>query len=71
MSDLDNASKRLEEAFLVIKRRWQASETLWQDQVQRQFEETYWQPLASLVPATLNDLDQLAQTIAQARNNIK
>jgi len=39
--------------------------------VRWQFEREFWQPLESQVPATLKEVERLAQVIAQARRSVK
>jgi hypothetical protein len=71
MSSLNTTAAQLETAWKRLRQRWEDTKTVWNDPVQRHFEKEYWTPLEGQTQATLKELEQLAQVIAQARQKVK
>jgi len=71
MSSLNTAHERIRNGWRVLQRQWQASGTLWNDPVQRRFEREFWQDFERVVPATMNEMQKLAEVIAQARRGVR
>ena len=70
MSTLFVARDQLDSAFQSLQRQWQASCALWDDPVRRHFEREFWQDSERIVLATINEMQKLAEVIAQARRNV-
>ncbi len=71
MSTLFATRDHLDSAFQSLKRQWQASCALWDDPMRRHFEREFWQDLERVVPATMNEMQKLAEVIAQARRSVR
>ena len=54
-----------------LMQQWTASESVWNDQVRRDFEKQYMTPLLEQTEATNKEAARLAEVIAQARRNVK
>ncbi len=65
------ASSEMEQAWQQVRAQWQKAGGVWNDAVRWQFEREFWQPLESLAPATIQEIERLAQVIAQARQNVR
>jgi hypothetical protein len=61
----------MQQAWNVLRQQWQTVTPLWQDQVRRQFEQRFWQPLESQMPALLQEMDNLARVIEQAQRAVR
>ncbi|HIC87993.1 MAG TPA: hypothetical protein EYP04_01105 [Anaerolineae bacterium] len=68
---LNVTHNQLQQAWQQLRRQWQETAALWNDPVRWQFEQEFWQPLERQVPATLQEMDRLAQVMAQARQNVR
>ena len=71
MGSLLNTHDQLRNTWLSLQRQWQASCALWDDPVRHQFEREFWQDFERVVPATINEMQKLAEVIAQARRSVK
>lgn len=71
MTDLGMMTGRLNDSWNRLRIRWEETKVDWDDSVRWDFEEQYWDPVESQVPATLRALEQLAQTISQARRSVR
>jgi len=71
MSNLNTTRSELQEAWQRLCQRWQGTTALWNDPMRWQFEREFWQPLEGQVPATLKEMERLAQVIAQARRGVR
>ncbi|MEW6230987.1 MAG: hypothetical protein AB1566_01585 [Chloroflexota bacterium] len=71
MSALNTTQEQLHAAWQALQHQWRASCALWDDPVSRRFEREFWQDFERVVPATMNEMQKLAQVIAQARRNVK
>jgi len=70
MGNLSTTGAELQEAWQRLCLRWQETISLWNDPVRWQFEREYWQPLEGQMPATLKEMERLAQVVAQARRSV-
>ena len=48
---------------------WQELHGIWDDPVRREFDETFWSPLAAQVQAALRAMDQLATVMTHVRHD--
>lgn len=71
MNGLNIAQERLGNGWRILQHQWQASCALWDDPVRRQFERGFWQDFERVVPATMNEMQKLAEVIAQAQRNVR
>lgn len=71
MAALTTTLERLSAQLRVLRQRWQETRTLWDDPVARRFEQNYWTPLDTEAYRTLQELDSLAQVLAQAKQHVK
>ena len=69
--NLNTTRAELQEAWQRLRQRWQGTTVLWNDPMCRQFEREFWQPLEDQMPATLKEMERLAQVIAQARRGVR
>jgi hypothetical protein len=67
---LNNAVNQLQQCVQGIRQQWQETSGLWNDSVRWQFEREYWQPLEREAQTTLQEMEHLAQVIAQAQLNV-
>lgn len=54
---------KLNSAMKALALRWEQTQPGWNDPVCHEFEETYYEPLAEQVGATLRAIDRLAEVI--------
>ena len=71
MSSLNTTREQLYAAWQALQHQWQASCALWDDSVRRRFEREFWQDFERVVPATMNEMQKLAEVIAQARRSAR
>ena len=71
MGSLLNTQNQLGSSWQALQRKWQASCAQWNDPVSRKFEREFWQDFERVVPATINEMQKLAEVIAQARRSVK
>ena len=71
MGSLSKAYEQLCNRWQSLQRQWQASGTLWNDPVQRRFVRDFWQDFERVVPATMSEMQKLAEVIAQARRSVR
>ncbi|MFN4258895.1 MAG: hypothetical protein ACK4RK_06325 [Gemmataceae bacterium] len=64
---LGTGRSRLYASLEALRHRWQQTQELWTDSVRRDFEENHWEPLEQQVVDVLHAIDQLAQVLAQAK----
>lgn len=69
--NLETNHERLKASWQVLQSRWQASRAQWDDAVARSFEKEFWQAYEQTLPATLQEMQNLAEVIAQARRNVR
>jgi hypothetical protein len=56
-------------AHKSLKQQWLSTEDSWRDEVRKDFENTYWDPLAVRMTALLTAIDRLDQIIATMRHD--
>lgn len=71
MSSLSTSIENLDTAWKALRSRWEAAQSVWNDPVQRKFEQEYWQPLEQQVHATRQQMAHLAEVIAKVRQSVK
>jgi len=71
MASLLSAHDHLDQGWQSLQRQWQASREQWNDPVSQRFEREYWQEHERLLPATMQEMQKLAEVIAQARRVVK
>ena len=57
---------QLQESFKALRLRWEETKLIWEDQVQRQFEDEFLAPLETQVRTTHQAMEHLAQLINAA-----
>ena len=60
---------QLANAFKSLKLEWESTENVWRDQVRKDFDETYWEPLATRLATVLSAMDRLDQSMAQLKHD--
>jgi hypothetical protein len=65
--DTSAGSVRLREALRTLRVKWEESQSDWNDEVRREFEERYLESLEPRVLATLNSMTNLMQVLAKAQ----
>jgi hypothetical protein len=71
VGNLSATTAELQEAWQHLYQRWEQTKGLWSDRVSWQFERDFWQPLEKQVPATLKEMDRLAEVIAAAHRSVR
>jgi len=71
MSNLNTTHDQLAARWKVLQQRWQAVRAQWDDAVARRFQQEFWQEYERVLPATLQELQKLAEVVAQARRNVR
>lgn len=66
---LDAPRGRLYDALKVMQHRWEELLLVWNDPVQKQFDETVRIPLENLTTELLRAMDRLGQIFAEARRD--
>ncbi len=64
MANLESAMSEMNTALRVLTQRWEATQAVWNDSVERDFEQNYWTPTQAHVQATQREMERLAQVIA-------
>ncbi len=67
---MNKTFSQLQQALQGLRQQWQRTNALWDDVVRWQFERESWQPLERQAQATLQEMERLAQVIAQAQQNV-
>ena len=67
--DISAGSVRLREALRSLRTKWEDSQSDWNDQVRREFEERYLEPLEPRAMATINSMTKLMQVLAKAQQD--
>lgn len=60
---------QLANAHKSLKQEWEATESIWRDQVRKDFAEAYWDPLEGRLASVLSAMDRLDQSLAQMKND--
>jgi len=60
---------QLANAYKSLKHEWEATENVWRDQVRKDFDETYWEPLAARMSSVLSAMDRLDLALAQMKQD--
>jgi len=71
MASLLNTHDTLDNGWQRLQQQWRAACDRWNDPVSRRFEREYWQEYERLLPATMQEMQKLAEVIAQARRAVK
>lgn len=71
MASMSTSVENLDAAWKTLLSRWEAAKGVWNDPVQRKFEQGYWEPLSQQVHATKQEMARLAEVIAKARQSVK
>ncbi len=70
MADLGHTVERLDYEWRALQRQRAMAADRWRDEVQRQFEQTYWAEYESAVPADVAQVAHLQQVIARALEEV-
>jgi len=71
MSWLAKEQDKLRTAWKALQAQWKASCALWNDPVQRDFQEGYWSEYEQIIPQAQKALASLSDTIATARRTVR
>ena len=71
MTSLSTTIEGFDFAWKALQQRWEAAKAVWNDSVQRKFEQEYWEPLDRQVHVTRQEMARLAELIAKARLSVK
>lgn len=71
MSSPNNARERLHNGWQLLQRQWQSTCASWNDPVSQRFEREFWQDFERTVPAMMDEMQKLAEVIAQARRSVR
>lgn len=66
---LDTGRGKLYDAMKTLKAQWQWVQSKWKDVAQRDFEETYWDPLVLQVDAVIRATDRLGQQLRRLKED--
>lgn len=61
--------EHMQMALQVLRQRWEATQHLWRDQVQRDFAKAHMEPLGREAQATIAEMQRLAEMLAKAWEN--
>ena len=70
MNSLNESSFRITEAFQALQVYWISSGAVWNDRVREEFENATWIEFESTTTASVQKLQNLSDTIAQAEREI-
>lgn len=71
IGDVKAVRVELQEAWQRLKLRWEESKEIWDDPVRWQFERDFWLLLEKEMSDTLQEMEHLAQVIAQAWRSVE
>ena len=66
MSNPRQPVEHMQTALQALRQRWDATQRLWRDQVQRDFAQAHMEPLDREARATLAEMQRLAEVLAKA-----
>ena len=66
---LASGRSQLANAFKLLKQEWESTNAVWRDQVRKDFEKAYWDPLEQRLAAVLTAMDRLDQSLAQSKRD--
>jgi hypothetical protein len=55
----------------ILRQHWEDIKPIWNDPVRWNFDKEYWTPLETQALAVQNEMERLAQVIAQAQRSVK
>jgi hypothetical protein len=61
----------IQSSWQPLKPKWEATKSVWDDPVSREFEEKFMVPLAEQINQTESALEYLANVIDQAKRNVR
>jgi hypothetical protein len=71
MADLASSIDQLSIAVKVLLQKWEDTHPLWNDPVSQSFEKNYLALLEAHTQSTLNEMQKLAQVIAEAKRQVR
>ena len=71
MSNFEQCIEQLNVALKALHLRWEETKAVWNDPVSRDFEGTYLALLDGDTRVTLQEMQKLAQVVAEARRRIR
>jgi hypothetical protein len=71
VSALDGEVENLENALVRARRQWEATCSLWRDDVQRQFSEIHWSPLESAARDVIDSLARLSIVVEEIERRME
>jgi hypothetical protein len=71
MSGLAAGQERLRDAWQALQSQCRTTLGLWDDPVSQRFDREFWQEYERVTPATMAEMQKLAEVIAQARRAVK
>jgi len=70
MSNPRQPVEHMQTALQALRQRWETTQRLWRDQVQRDFAKAHMEPLDREAQATLAEMQRLAEVLAKAWKNV-
>jgi len=61
----------IQSSWQPFKQKWEATKSVWDDSVSREFEEKFMVPLATQINKTQSALEELSNVITQAKKNLR
>lgn len=70
MSILSTSKDQLTDSFHQLSSNWESAKGVWNDAAREDFEKNYWQEFESSTAASIEALQELIETLAQADREI-
>jgi len=70
MSTVHHSRESLQSSWRILHQQCRSACDLWNDPVRHRFEREFWLEYEQVVPATVDEMERLAQIIAQARRHV-
>ena len=61
--------EHMQQVLQALRQRWEATQRLWQDQIQKDFAKAYMEPLDREAQAILVEMQRLAEVMTKAWKN--
>lgn len=70
MSVLTQNHDKLRSEWSTLETQWKSARRQWRDNVADRFEKQFWQPMEDCIPQLLRTIDEVEETLKQARKSL-
>ncbi len=70
MHSLGEIHEKFRHDWRNLQNQWQWASDRWRDEKKHQFEQQFWRQFEEIIPATLEEIDNLHQFVLHARREV-